>query len=284
MVNNFNINYEKCVVTWNEQWENICNYLKDNHDPLPRFEELINDVVFIDVIQQLLEYRDQFTVTSSNISRIFRGVRENAPSKIQESRFIPDWQYIDEEWPNRMNGSDRLYNYFTISYRECVDEELVYTAAHELRLKKEDDFYGCFFNFPQGIDELHFIDLRTIEKIPHDEARLRRFLKERCLDKNRKISQSSLSKWMIQITLSIWEQSKMFEPVDKSSSITLQNQYRPFHVLCDYFERNGFDGVIYRSTVYKKGACLALFDINKAKCDFSSLAKYDSEKYIKRKK
>lgn len=285
MLENLNINYEKCIVTWNKQWDNICNYLIDNHNPLPKFENLIDDSTFINVINQLLQYKDEFTVTSPAISSYFRGVRENDPSKVIESRFIPDWKFVSDDNPSRMNGSDRLYNYFTISYKECYGEELIYTAAHELRLENNDDFYGCYFNIPNDVGELKFIDLRTIEKIPTNEKRVYSFLKEKCFDPfGNSLSENIVAKWLIQISLSIWEHSKMFEPIDKSSSITLQNQYRPFHVLCDYFERNGFDGVIYRSTVYKKGACLALFDINKAKCDFSSLKQYESSKYMGRKK
>ena len=280
-----NYNYEKSINTWNEQWDKICVYLKDHHDPLPKFEELIDDVTFINVINQILEYKEEFTVSSKSISQYFRGIRENDPTKINESRFIPAWKYINESNPSRMNGSDRLYNYFTISHGDCRNEELFYTAAHELRINKDDDFYGCYFKIPETIGELKFIDLMTIEKIPQNNERYIRFLKGKVFSGfQTKFQKEKVAKWLIQGCFSIWEHSKMFEPIDKSSSTILCEQYRPFHVLCDFFERNGFDGIIYRSTVYKKGACLALFDIDKAQCDFSSLCKLDSKKYIKRKK
>lgn len=280
-----NYPYERCITTWNEQWNKICLYLNDHHDPLPKFEDLIDDEQFINTINQILEYKDTFTVFSDSIPQYFRGVRENNPTKITESRFIPDWQYVDEKNPNRMNGSDRLYNYFTVSRGLCRGDELFYTSAHELRLNKDDDFYGCYFNIPDSFGKLKFIDLMTIEKIPKNDDRLARFLKRKFFSESlAELQEDTAAKWSIQLCFSIWENSIMFAPVDKQSKTELCEQYRPFHVMCDFFERNGFDGIIYRSTVYKKGACLALFDINKATCDFSTICKLDSSKYIKRKK
>ena len=70
----------------------------------------------------------------------------------------------------------------------------------------------------------------------------------------------------------------MFAPVDKAKPETLWHQYRPLHVLCDFFQRNGFGGIIYRSAVYQKGICLALFDISTAICDERTITQYDAAK------
>ena len=75
----------------------------------------------------------------------------------------------------------------------------------------------------------------------------------------------------------------MFAPVDKSRSDYLYLQYRPFHMLCKHFENLGYDGIIYRSTMYRKGACLALFDVNNAVCEFETLCSFSGDVYARRK-
>lgn len=280
------LDYEKCIATWDKQWNDICAYLKDNPYPFPKFEELITNKVFINVISQLCEHLEHFTVNPVAISKIFRGIKENDTSNLSESRFIPDLKFVCADIPNRMNGIDRLYNYFTIDYQDCCEDDLFYTSAHELRLDEDDLFWGCNFTIPGDFSKMKFVDLRTRGKIPKDNKSINRFLKSKAthgLKYTTKLDEDEIAYWTIQAIFSIWENSKMFAPVDNRNAETLWEQYRPFHVLCDYFERKGFDGIIYRSTVYKKGACLALFNIEHALCDYSTLQQLDSKKYMSRK-
>ena len=109
--------------------------------------------------------------------KLFRGVCENDPSKICVERFIPQKEYINPEKPCRMNGTDRLYNYFTIDYLDCTGKDLILTSAHELRLQPSDSFWGAFFTIPAELGEMRIIDLRTRAKIPTDDKQFQRFLK-----------------------------------------------------------------------------------------------------------
>ena len=94
-----------------------------------------------------------------------------------------------------------------------------------------------------------------------------------------RVDQQAIQYWFLQSMFNVWKHSEMFAPVDKAKPETLWHQYRPFHVLCDFFQRNGFGGIIYRSTVYQKGICLALFDISTAICDERTITQYDAAKY-----
>lgn len=277
----FSFNYKKCVDIWNIEWDEICNRLEKNEENLPKFEDLIKDAVFSHVIAQIMEYSKLFTVYPQDISKLFRGVCENDPSKICVERFIPQKEYINPEKPCRMNGTDRLYNYFTIDYLDCTGKDLILTSAHELRLQPSDSFWGAFFTIPAELGEMRIIDLRTRAKIPTDDKQFQRFLKLKATHGIRfgKVDQQEVEYWIIQAVFSIWEKSRMFAPVDKTNPETLWHQYRPFHVLCDFFQRNGFGGIIYRSTVYRKGICLCLFDVSTAICDEQTITQYDSAKY-----
>lgn len=276
------IDYEKCVGIWDKQWERICHALEGS-ETLPKFEELIEDDVFCHVISQIMAYPEAYTTYSSEIVRLFRGVNEKDETKVCLERFIPQWKYVDPKSPNRMNGPDKLYSYFTIEYGGCAGDDLYYTSAHEIRLPSDSCFWGCEFKFDEG-KKLRFVDLRTKERIPKDSERCFRFLKSKATHGNRfgKIDKSEVEKWVVQVVFSIWEDSDMFAPIDKSKD-DLWLQYRPFHLLCDFFERTGFDGVIYRSTVYKKGACLALFNIDNAIGIPKTITHLDEEKYRNRK-
>lgn len=276
------IKYQDCVELWDKQWHDICNLLNDNADSLPKFEELLSKSVFCRVIAQIIEYPEAYTTYSSKITRLFKGVHSESAGVLPD-RFIPKWEFVSPNRPNRMNGTDRLYNYFTIEYNDCRGELLEYTSAHEIRLKENDTFWGSDFKFTED-KELKFADLRTKEKIPKDDERCFRFLRSKATHGNKlgKVDKKELEKWTIQVMLGIWEDSQMFAPIDKECG-DLWLQYRPFHLLCDFFERQGFDGIIYRSTVYKKGACLALFDINNAVCIPETITKLDGNKYRKHK-
>ena len=278
--------FEKCVQTWNENWEKVCKLAASQTDNLPKFEDIVDDDIFSNVISQLLENKECFTTDSSDISALFRGIQESDSNKICVDRFIHKWEYVNKSCPNRMNGTDRLYSYFTIDYEGCTGEDLIYTSAHELRLRADDQFWGSYFSFAESKHTLKFVNIRSKCKIPKSNEECLNFLKSRATHGKKfgPVDKDELMKWVIQIVFSIWENSDMFAPIDNRSPNNLWLQYRPFHILCDYFERHGFDGIIYRSTVYKPGACLALFNICNAVCDPNSICKYDTPKYIGRRK
>lgn len=77
-----------------------------------------------------LEEGRQFLIsTFPEIGSIFRGIREADPSIVCPERFIPKIEFINPNQPSRMNGIDRLYNYFSIDYCGCRGEDLIYTPS-----------------------------------------------------------------------------------------------------------------------------------------------------------
>ncbi|WP_241354122.1 RES family NAD+ phosphorylase, partial [Pseudomonas aeruginosa] len=68
------------------------------------------------------------------------------------------------------------------------------------------------------------------------------------------------------------ENSKIFEPIDKSQSDEEQKRfYRPFHLLTNFLEQEGYAGVLYRSTVKNNGYNVALFDTSYVECNEKSI-------------
>lgn len=193
-------NYDDCITVWNEQWNRICDTLESDTSYLPKFEMLVNDDTFSKVVAQVLEYSDLFTVYPSNIGSIFRGIREPDPSKVRSERFIPKMEFINPSQPSRMNGNDRLYNYFSIDYCGCCGEDLIYTSAHELRLQKGDAFWGCSFNIPPELKKIKIIDLSTKEKIPTSNDGFNQFLKSKVIRGKRhlRVDEQAVKYWFLQ--------------------------------------------------------------------------------------
>ena len=38
--------FEKCVQTWNENWEKVCKLAASQTDNLPKFEDIVDDDIF----------------------------------------------------------------------------------------------------------------------------------------------------------------------------------------------------------------------------------------------
>lgn len=270
------------LALWSGQWETICSELREYKDSTPKFEDIIKNTnsSFGHVIQQVIfDNLNQIEAQQSKIRYLKRFVMESDIKKITESRFIPQPEYAAL---NRMNDKDRLYSYFSISYLDSAYNDVTTTGLKELRAKLQDDVWGCNFELLPQIPELKIIDLSCQCKIPKDEDEYSRFL-ERKIIQNRTVNKSKLSYWLIQTILQIMQDSDMFNPIDKEMTENVQRYfYKPFHVICDYLERNNYSGVIYRSTVFKKGRCLTLFNTNYAKCLFETCEKIDVKRYLKK--
>jgi len=283
------------INTWNSQWNAFCEELVKYGENTPLFEDVVAETKtsFGHVIQQtLFDNLKKLEIPLNQIRYFDRAVNEPDKSRVTEGRFIPQPEYASL---NRMNDTDRLYTYMSISYGDSGSNDVLMTALKELRAEPGDSIWKCRFDIPEELKDAKVIDLSTVCRIPDGEEKLFRFLirqvKKR-VNNQIIVDKAEVNYWMIQAVLHIFEKSKMFEPIDKiktSDPVEQEKQdkeqrlrYKPFHVICDYLERQGYYGIIYKSSVYKRGRCLALFNPAYAKCQFDTCEKIDLKKYEKK--
>ncbi len=67
----------------------------------------------------------------------------------------------------------------------------------------------------------------------------------------------------------LFNNDEIFKPIDQNQEdieSIRKREYAPFQFLAKYFEKEGFSGIIYQSTVNKSGKNLVLFNSSDAKC------------------
>lgn len=273
--------YAKNITVWDKQWELICDEMKKYGETTPHFEDIVSETEssVAKVIQQgIFDNLNLITISTSEIRYIWRFVKEKDTSKLTESRFIPQPQYASL---NRMNDKDRLYSYFSISYKDSADKDVITTGVKEIRTTQDDEVWKCKFKFSSQESFLKIVDFSPICKIPKDEKDYTKFL-IRKIGKKLPVDKDCLTYWLIQTLLQIFHDSNMFAPIDKNENEDSQRlKYKPFHIICDYLERNGYHGIIYRSTVFPRGRCLTLFKPKYADCIFETLEQVDVSSVLK---
>lgn len=291
MSENIDQSYLDCINTWNEQWKKACDeMIKYPKEVIPQLEEIAADQQWASVLMQSIgNNAPRITVSPSSISRLFRGVKlGDEESDPDESRFIPTPEYAGL---NRMNGPDKIYFYFTVNLKPTGGDDVVCTSACELRVGEKDRFWGCDFEIPEKFKGIKIINVAAEKEIPKNDADYMNFLRQnvscRIFLKNGRLEVEpnieELEYWMLQTLFRLWEKSDMFAPVNVNDEDEQWYKYRPFHVISDYFERNGYQGIIYRSTVFKPGLCLALFDTKYAECLFDTAKQFNIRGRAKRK-
>lgn len=277
-------NLIRAVDTWSSQWDDFCQELVYYGEETPPFENVIENTKtsFGHVIQQVLfDNLSELAVPLNQIRCFDRAVNEADEKKVIKGRFIPQPEYASL---NRMNDKNKLYLYLSISYRDSAGVDVIKTALKECRAELDHSIWKCRFSIPEYFKDKKVIDLSTVRRMPADEQALSRLIfrnSKEYVHNTVSINKSKVNYWLIQTVLSIFEKSKMFEPIDKNQPDEEQRKYyKPFHVICDYLERQEYYGIIYRSSVYKKGRCLALFNPQYAECDFDTCEKIDVKKYI----
>ena len=273
--------YAKNIVTWGEQWDIICSELRKYGEKTPEFETVLVETKssFGKVIQSgIFDNLNMILIQPESIRQLWRFVKESDIKKLTPERFVPMPEYASL---NRMNDTDRLYSYFSICYRDSAGADVVKTGVREIQAKTKDDVWKCQFELVDESKSLKIVDFSPECKIPKEEEAYSKFLFSKVKDKFPE-HKGEVEYWLTQTLLQIFHESNMFSPVDKNQKQELQRiKYKPFHVICDYLERQGVHGIIYRSTVFKKGRCLALFNPAHASCEIETLEKVDVARAIK---
>ena len=69
-----------------------------------------------------------------------------------------------------------------------------------------------------------------------------------------------LSEVLSKIYFQMFSSDEIFKPVNSNEEATRYYEYGPFHLLASYFEKQGYVGLMYRSTVCSTGINIVLFN------------------------
>lgn len=251
------------------QWDEInAKMALDNFD----YKDIncVRKVDFFDRLFQILENDNSLLlVNQSDIKHIFRAAECVWKDT---SRFIPKWDYASI---NRMNGKDKLYYYFGISYKKYNDEAIK-TCFHEIRLENRLATV-CEFKLRNN---LKIIDFTKDDNPPQTEVDVQNYLSKyiNTVGDEYKGIKLALSK----LYFSLFSDSGAFTPIDKktNSEDKIKVMYMPFWTLTEYLESKKFDGIIFNSSVHSSGKNLVIFDLKNAYPVESSLKILEKKDYI----
>lgn len=191
----------------------------------------------------------------------------------QYDRFMPKAEFIKED--NRFSPPGVEWLYLAIGISEDIIREC---AEKECRAKPSNRFGFCGFELNSGYEHLKVVDLTIANEKSYDDINgILSLLKEKAYEDGLKYAkthglaayQSSydrtwwkphLEKWLFFIYARMMSEN-IFVPIDTADK---KLEYAPFQTLAMYFIENGYNGIVYASTVFPKGKNIVLFDKNYA--------------------
>lgn len=257
-------NYNSVLRTAQEQWNKTEIYFSNPNIDYKDVHQH-KTIGFLKSLFEMIEYNKKILLADTiNISYIIRAAAGEGHST---ERFIPDWQYAKE---NRMNGPDKLYYYFGITYK-ASPTEAIKCCLEEIRLDEEN---ATICNFKLK-DNLKILDL---SKDP--ECDIIKLINNSIIKAGNK--KNKIETAMIKIYLNFFYSSGAFDPIDKEndSQTNIRKTYMPFWTLSHYLESIGIDGLVFNSTVYECGKNLVIFNLNNAEAISSSIKIISRKSYF----
>lgn len=256
---------QKTIQLLEKQWEEARKYLYEN--TFQTMESLCNNLIFFERFLHMYEYSgEHIEISVQDIKRdhkLFRIVNESNHQKVNSERFIPKYPSL-----NRMNGPDRLYYYFTTDYQLKHHKDAIKMGLLEIRAKADDKIYKARFGLKDEIKNKKVVCLCTRKETLRNEYGIFDAFKKAYIKNSgdRKKTQDDIGGLALEHVFYLWEKAKIFAPIDKQKMKTEEQEryYRPFHVISDYFERMGYAGILFRSTVYPEGFVLTIFNLEDA--------------------
>lgn len=261
-------------------WQEFRNALKDkkfNYKELDKAKKYVFFSTFDDAInygnnKELLTRTLKEISLNSNLCRATKLGKDDKLNYIHYSRFIPD--QLNHPSENRFSPAGIDYLYLGIKFGEFKTTKgrfntLEETCLKEIRAKSGNDIAFCNFNinlksYDKKIIDLTITDNKSFEDIQNEFSKWFNSLNLISVHKNASVYLFTLYLKMIS--------EELFKPIETDDK---ELEYAPFHCLAYYFTSLGFDGILYKSTVYNRGKNLVLFN----KYDAKPIGKIKVEKY-----
>lgn len=256
--------------TWNQLRDNLC-----------RSEFAYNDVskakerTFLSVFDRLFVENKGYEIFETKLSKVFKEYHVIRGSIIKDGESMPDYErllpkskFITDD--NRFSPKGVEWLYLALGAPKTVSglAKAKKCSEAECQAKSGVNFAICSFDIKPEHDA-KIIDLTvgnewTYEKLQNDlEKAARRIVRKETQKYLESFSKPSVldfipefQKWLV-YTYAKMLSEQIFVPVETDKKSLM---YAPFHCIAQYFLSLGYDGIIYKSTVYGKGKNLVLFD------------------------
>jgi len=199
---------------------------------------------------------------------------DESPDTPNYNRFMPKAEFIKDD--NRFSPAGVEWLYLAIGNSETTIKEC---AEKECRAKAGDRFGFCGFKLADNARDLRLVDLTIANNMSYD--RINNGLRKVYEDSHKKAMKlagkygnsiyghykykemlndeeikPNIAKWMLFMYAKMLSEN-IFVPIESDDK---KLEYAPFQTLAMYFIREGFDGIVYSSTVYPTAKNVVLFD------------------------
>ncbi|MBE6861473.1 MAG: RES domain-containing protein [Ruminococcus sp.] len=232
---------------------------------------------FLSVFDSLFVENKGFEFFEINLIDVFKDyhivrgtiIKDGEPMPNYE-RLLPKSEYITDD--NRFSPKGVEWLYLALGSSKTDDGlcNAKKCSEAECRAKKGTNFAICFFDASSKSD-VKIVDLTVgnhwrYEKLQKDlECAAKRIVRRETKKYLESFSKPStldfipeFRKWLV-YTYAMMLSEQIFVPVDTDNKSLM---YAPFQCIAQYFLSLGYNGIIYKSTVYDKGKNLVLFDKN----------------------
>lgn len=195
------------------------------------------------------------------------------PSEPQETppynRLLPVSKFITED--NRFSPPGVEWLYLAVGESQDIIQK---GAEKECRAKPRERFAFCNFKINTDYSNLKVVDLTIADNMTYNDINnILKELEEREYDRSLKYVEKygywayrlnykndymkqDIAKWVLR-TYAKMMSKNIFVPVETDDKKLV---YAPFQTLAMYFIREGFDGIVYSSTVCPESKNIVLFD------------------------
>lgn len=175
-------------------------------------------------------------------------------------RIIPKREFCKE---NRMNPEGKYYGYYVLNYCGQNLNERIITGIKEKRLEKTNEISTCEFTVKDKDLKLakFVIDKGIRLELEEHTTTLDRHKIKKYYDIHggRKGREEIAEIYALNLMLNTMLLGDVFCPAEGNQE-EKKYHYAPFHLIADYFERSGYDGILYQSSVDPNGVCVAIFN------------------------
>lgn len=252
--------------TTQKSWEEFRQVLADkkfNYKEVDKAKEItflkqLDDMFTYSNNQKNIPTKLQYIAKSSNLCRATKLSEEEKKdkNKITYSRFKPDQK--NHPSINRFSPVGIDYLYLAIRFGKFKSTKSLFncleqTCLNEIRAEKGQTIAFCKFKINKDSDYKKVIDLTIADNKTYDDllGGMLRSCAWRNADKEKIVNDFCRRIYFKLIS------EELFIPV-KTEDPNIE--YAPFHCLAYYFTSLGYDGIIYKSTVYDKGKNIVLFN------------------------
>ena len=273
MILNFE-NSEASIEAINSTWNEFRESLTRNDFKYNEVDKAL-DCVFLKQLNDFFNdhgYKEIYTKMLSDVFRygneILRGTKLKDTEEPNHNRFLPLSQHITED--NRFSPEGVEWLYLAIGNTKKGKNIAKQCCIKECKAGSGQRFATCHFKINPNYKNAKLVDLTigcqySIEELQKGfDGDIQRMINKTCrvyqqtgicIPVDKKKVEDITGKWFSYYYAKLVSE-ELFKPVDTDKKY----MYSPFQCLAIYFQKLGFEGIIYSSVAFPKAKNVVLFD------------------------